>query len=303
MAKEVFISYSRKDFDKVRAIKNELDTTLGINCWMDLDGIESGDQFSNKIIAAINSHQVFLFMLSPNSMASEWALDELDFAKRKNKRIVLLYIESCTMTDEFYFLYHKYDTIEWDNFLQHDKLIRNLCSWLDVNTQNELKEEQDIPSVATTAQTKVLKPLGGPYDCVFLGSSYDHQLETARIVASKYKEAGILKKGHVVETYTERLSGEFVGQTAAITNNVINSALDGVLLFYKPYLLAKMFHGKEAIATLLERMEKDHDRLVVILAGPRVEMTKFIESNPALQARFTRFIDLPKFTIADLPLA
>ena len=143
MAKEIFISYSRKDFEKVRVIKNELDTTLGIDCWFDLDGIESGDQFESKIITAINSHQVFLFMLSPNSMQSEWALDELDFAKRKNKRIVLIYIESCAMTDQFYFRYHKYDSIEWHNSLQHDKLIGNLRSWLNISTKTTSTEPND----------------------------------------------------------------------------------------------------------------------------------------------------------------
>ena len=50
MAKEIFISYSRKDFEKVKAIKNEIDSELGIKCWMDLDGIESGEQFENKTL-------------------------------------------------------------------------------------------------------------------------------------------------------------------------------------------------------------------------------------------------------------
>ena len=90
MAKEIFISYSRKDFAKVKPIKDAIDKELGIECWMDLDGIESGQQFEDVIISAINQHDTILFMLSPNSMKSEWALDELDFAKRKNKRIVIL---------------------------------------------------------------------------------------------------------------------------------------------------------------------------------------------------------------------
>lgn len=129
MAKEIFISYSRKDFDKVKAIKDEIDRELGVNCWMDLDGIESGDQFKNVIISAINSHDTFLFMLSPNSMQSEWALDELDFAKRKKKRIVLVYVEPCEMTDDFYFTYHKYDSIDWSDALQQNKLMCNFKSW------------------------------------------------------------------------------------------------------------------------------------------------------------------------------
>ena len=43
MANEVFISYSRKDFEKVRTVKEEIDKLVGIDCWMDLDGIESGE--------------------------------------------------------------------------------------------------------------------------------------------------------------------------------------------------------------------------------------------------------------------
>ena len=144
MAKEIFISYSRKDFDKVKAIKDEIDHELGINCWMDLDSIESGEEFMSKIIAAINSHDTFLFMLSQNSMQSEWALDELSFAKRKKKRVILVYIEPCEMSDEFYFSYHKYDSIDWVNSLQHNKLIDNLHKWFEESKQTRQAEQKPM---------------------------------------------------------------------------------------------------------------------------------------------------------------
>ena len=135
MAAEVFISYSRRDLHKVRQIKETIDNTLNINCWMDLDGIESGEQFKNIIISAINRHNTFVFMLSSNSMKSEWALDEIDFARRKNKRIVLLKIDNSEMNDEFYFSYHKYDIIEWDNQVQRNKLFRNLQEWFKLGNK------------------------------------------------------------------------------------------------------------------------------------------------------------------------
>lgn len=136
MAKEIFISYSRKDFDKVKAIKDEIDHELGLDCWMDLDGIESGDQFEDVIISAINAHDTMLFMLSYNSMNSQFALDELNFAKMKGKRVVLLFIEPCQMTDKFCFKYSKYDTIDWNDPLQHKKLISNLHKWFSNNVQH-----------------------------------------------------------------------------------------------------------------------------------------------------------------------
>lgn len=137
MAKEIFISYSRKDFDKVKAIKDEIDRELGIKCWMDLDGIESGEQFENKIISAIKDHDTMLFMLSTNSMNSIYALKELKFAQLKKKRVILVYIESCQMSDEFLFNYSMYDTVEWANSLQHDKLLKNLRQWFGRTQQTE----------------------------------------------------------------------------------------------------------------------------------------------------------------------
>ena len=145
MAKEIFISYSRKDFDKVKAIKDEIDRELGIKCWMDLDGIESGEEFETKIIDAINSHRFFLFMLSPNSMASEYALDELNFAHTKGKHIDFVNVTKCQMTDRFLFKYKKYDAIDWSDPLQHDKLLNNFRKRLSNKpTQTSISESYSV---------------------------------------------------------------------------------------------------------------------------------------------------------------
>ena len=66
MANEVFISYSRRNYGQVYKIKEEIDRKVGIDCWMDIDGIESGEQFLKVIVSAINRHDTFLFMLDVN---------------------------------------------------------------------------------------------------------------------------------------------------------------------------------------------------------------------------------------------
>lgn len=139
--REVFISYSRKDLEEVKKIKFEIDKKVGIDCWMDLDGIESGEQFEDVIIDAICNSQIVLFMMSANSMESPWALDELDFAKHENKRVILVGIDDAEMTRKFYFRYHKYDNISWYNEPQRNKLIKNLKLWTQKSPLIEITTE------------------------------------------------------------------------------------------------------------------------------------------------------------------
>lgn len=113
----------------------------------------------------------------------------------------------------------------------------------------------------------------------------------------------MLKKGHLVETDRSGLIGEYVGQTAPKTNAIIDSALDGVLFIDEAYSLVQggqNDYGKEAISTLLKRMEDDRDRLIVILAGYSKEMEDFINSNSGLQSRFNRYIEFPDYSINEL---
>ncbi len=141
------------------------------------------------------------------------------------------------------------------------------------------------------------------YHLVFSGNPGTGKTTVARIVAKGYKELGILKKGHLVEADRSSLVAEYVGQTAVKTSRVIDSALDGVLFIDEAYTLAveaENDFGKEAVATLLKRMEDDRDRLVVIIAGYTDEMQRFIELNPGLDSRFSRRIEFPDYDADEL---
>lgn len=141
------------------------------------------------------------------------------------------------------------------------------------------------------------------YHCVFTGNPGTGKTTVARILAKIYKSLGVVTKGHLVETDRSGLVAEYVGQTAVKTNKIIDSALDGVLFIDEAYSLissSENDYGKEAIATLLKRMEDDRNRLVVILAGYTKEMKDFIDSNPGLQSRFNRYIEFPDYNADEL---
>ena len=170
------------------------------------------------------------------------------------------------------------------------------------SVKNEVVSLANFIKMKQMRESKGLKSPSISYHCVFTGNPGTGKTTVARILASIFKELGILQSGHLVETDRSGLVAEYVGQTAIKTNKIIDSALDGVLFVDEAYMLlgGQNDYGKEAIATLLKRMEDDRDRLIVILAGYSHEMEDFINSNPGLRSRFNRFIFFPDYSLEEL---
>lgn len=190
------------------------------------------------------------------------------------------------------------EPLEGDPYKELDELIG-----LDA-VKTEVRSLANFVKIQKQRQEKGLKTPKLSYHLVFTGSPGTGKTTVARIVARIYKDLGILKKGHTVETDRSGLVAEYVGQTAQKTNAIVDSALNGVLFIDEAYALvpehAGSDYGQEAISTLLKRMEDDRDKLVVIIAGYNKEMKRFIDSNSGLQSRFNRYINFPDYTAEEL---
>lgn len=201
-------------------------------------------------------------------------------------------------------------TEQRDNFTVNEPLEGDPYKELDeliglTSVKQEVRTQANFVKVQKQREAQGLKTAKVSYHLVFYGSPGTGKTTVARIVGRIYKDLGVLKRGHTVETDRSGLVAGYVGQTAQQTDTVIQKALDGVLFIDEAYALVPKQgsgndYGQEAIATLLKRMEDYRDRLVVIIAGYKDEMQHFIDSNPGLQSRFNRYIDFPDYSSSEL---
>ena len=173
-----------------------------------------------------------------------------------------------------------------DSLVGLDEVKKDIKNLMNLVKVRRLRRENGLP----------IPPMS--LHMVFMGNPGTGKTTVARIISGLYAAIGVLEKGQLIEVDRSGLVAGYVGQTALKTQEVIKSALGGVLFIDEAYSLAsggENDFGREAIETILKAMEDHRDELIVVVAGYDGPMEKFINSNPGLQSRFNKYFYFPDY--------
>ncbi len=138
----------------------------------------------------------------------------------------------------------------------------------------------------------------------FTGAPGTGKTTVALMMADLLHRLGYLEKGHLVHAMRDDLVGEYIGQTAPRTRHVLDRAMGGVLFIDEAYSLYRAEdsrdYGQECVDILMQVMENDRDKLVVILAGYKDRMDRFFESNPGMRSRVAHHLDFAAYETDEL---
>ena len=138
----------------------------------------------------------------------------------------------------------------------------------------------------------------------FTGDPGTGKTTVALQMASLLHRLGYLEKGHLVHAMRDDLVGEYIGHTAPKTKRILERSMGGVLFIDEAYYLYRpgdsKDYGQECIDILLQVMENDRDKLVVILAGYKDRMDVFFESNPGMSSRIAHHLDFAPYKLDEL---
>lgn len=202
----------------------------------------------------------------------------------------------------------KGDAQDAEETLPPPENIENLKAELNelIGLEGIKKEVNNLINMVTVHKLRAehgLKSVDMSLHMVFSGNPGTGKTTIARMMARIYRSLGVLSKGQLVEVDRSGLVAGYVGQTAAKTSKVVESAMGGVLFIDEAYSLSSKSEndfGLEAIDTLLKAMEDHREDLVVIVAGYDGLMDDFIHSNPGLESRFNRYLHFDDYSVDDM---
>ena len=244
-------------------------------------------------------------------VTGEFEIKLLDYINETYNKSTLSSPEYITATIEKILFDKKGDVIDADVIPEYEKnktideIFQELNELVGLdNVKQMLKDLVDLIEFKKKSGS-YLKIKDTNLHMVFLGNPGTGKTTVARMVAGILYNLDYIEQNKLIEVSAKDLIGQYVGQTAPKTMEVIERALGGVLFIDEAYSLATKpgsatTFNEECIATLIQAMENYRDNLVVIFAGYTKEMDAFLKSNSGIISRIGYTMEFKDYTVDEL---
>ena len=151
----IFVSYSHIRIDDAMDIICKMQSD-GYRIWYD-EGIDPGSEFSDEIASQVNACEYFIALLSQEYLDSHFCIDEILFARKRKKRILLIYLEDILLPDGLemrvgrFQAIHKYTYINQDDFYKrlYKSQGMSACQITDRSLLLDMKDDNYSGSLST----------------------------------------------------------------------------------------------------------------------------------------------------------
>jgi TIR domain len=150
---QVFISYSRKDLAFVERLAKDLQDA-GLEVWYDLSGLDGGTRWGKEIQAAIQKSQIFVVVLSPNSIDSEWVEKEFMYANSLKRKVIPLLYQPCETP--IWFINLHFIDVQGDNYDRHFWVILKAMGVKPEDIKKEVKPVAEVPAVQAVPANQIV---------------------------------------------------------------------------------------------------------------------------------------------------
>jgi hypothetical protein len=152
MLHSVFISYSRRESPFVDVLLDALEDE-GVEVWVDYHSLIPAKPWLDQILEGIRQADVFLLIVSKDSMSSENVRSEYQVALDQKKRIILIIFEAVSLPASL-------QTFEWiDMRSSFNKRVKELLSLLDQPIQQSVVPQKGFRTYSIVWLTFVLSLL------------------------------------------------------------------------------------------------------------------------------------------------
>lgn len=200
----IFVSYSRADVEIVTKIVNDIHAQTNAKCWIDWKGVESGDEFVDVIINAIDSVDTVLFMLSESAMKSAYVKKEIDYARNTGKKIIPIVLDGGKLRGWFLFQFGSVSYTDINKPLERNQLFDNLKKWYGESKDGKTqKVESNVISIP--------QPVSAPAKTYKVGDYYNENGKEGVVfeVSADGKHGKIISLDETVTKWYSRLGCSF----------------------------------------------------------------------------------------------